>query len=185
MSRRRNGDVVEQKERLTNTQAEEERKTAAAKAGLQDASQREEWSRKKAEYLERLTQTGMSDAGIRMLDNMLDRGWMLGNISEAEHHDIKWWLRCVFIKIRAEFPRADSGVSGDVRAFVLDDRDENLTPLTGQQRIIIGQMVRGLAVLASRSIDGFQQEMLVKSISVSEVVDDDDSEDSLKMGLFN
>jgi hypothetical protein len=139
----------------------------------------------KAVYLEKLMQTDMTDAGINLLDNMLDRSFVLGNINDAEYHDIKWQMQVMFLKIKSHFPPEESEVTGELRAFVLDDRDEKLEPLSGQQRTIIAQMIRGITMLVSRSKDGFQQEMNVKSISVSEVMDADETdEDSVKLGLF-
>lgn len=139
----------------------------------------------KAVYLEKLMQTDMTDAGINLLDNMVDQSFILGNINEAEYHDIKWQMQAMYLKITSNFPPEESCVQGRVRAFVLDDRDENLESLTGQQRTIIAQMIRGIMMLVSRSKDGFQQEMNVKSISVSEVMNSEDEEqDGLKLGLF-
>lgn len=178
-----NGELEAQKA-ATEHQAEHKKRQSAHQANLQQASAGDEFSRQKAEYLERLMETDMSDAGIRLLDNMVDRSWMLGNISDAEHHDFKWWFRCLWLDIKAEFPRPESGVTGDVRQFVLDDRDEGLEPLTGQQKIIIKQMLRALEPIVSRSVEGFQQEMNVKSISVSEVMDNDSDDDDLKTSLF-
>lgn len=145
----------------------------------------QQFEERKAVYLEKLMQTDMTDAGINLLDNMVDRSFILGNITGAEYHDIKWQMQVMYLKIKANFPPEESEVTGDIRAFVLDDKDENLEALTGQQRTIIAQMIRGITMLVSRSKDGFQQEMNVKSISVSEVMDSDErGDDSVKLGLF-
>jgi len=126
----------------------------------------------------------MSDAGIKLLDNMVDQSFILGNITEAEYHDIKWQMHAMYVKIKSNFPPQESAVKGDLRAFVLDDVDEDLQPLTGQQRTVIAQMIRGLMMLVSRSKRGFQQEMNVKSISVSEVMSPDEEEEAT-LGLFS
>lgn len=175
---------MEQKEEMQQERDKRQRRNNLHQQNQQMGLQ-EEFDREKAVYLEKLMQTDMSDAGINLLDNMVDRAFILGNISEAEHHDIKWQLQAMFLKIKGVFPPEESEVTGGLRAFVLDDPDEALTPLTGQQRIIIAEMIRGITMLVSRSKDGFQQEMNVKSITVSEVMDaDEEEEDSVKMGLF-
>lgn len=142
--------------------------------------------RAKAQYLEKLTKTGMGDAGIEMLDNMVDRSFVLGNLKDAEVNEIKWRMHTLYLKIKAQFPPKESDVTGKVRAFLYDDSSEDLEPLSDQQRNIIAQMLIGIHVYVSRSRDGFQQEMMIKSISVSEVLDPDeeDSDDGLIGGFF-
>lgn len=140
----------------------------------------------KARYLEKLSETGMSDAGLSMLDNMVDRSMALGNLKDAEVHEIKWRLHTLFIKICSQFPPKESSIQGPVRAFVMDDAGENVTALSDRQRNIIAQMIIGINVFVSRSRGGFQQEMMVKSINVSEVMDpDSNDEDGLMKGLMS
>ncbi len=177
----KSGNGVKERAKLTEKQAEEKRKNAAAKAGLQNG---QSFDQSKKEYLDKLLRSGMSDAGINLLDNMLDESFVLGNIDAAEYHDLRWQLRAIYVKIRSNFPPAESEITGDERAFILDDRTEAVTPLTGQQRTIIAEMLRGLALRASRSKDGFQQEMLVKSINVSEIVEDGQDQQEGMLGLF-
>jgi hypothetical protein len=174
---------LEQKKEIQQERGEQQLRNTAHQQNIQSA--RQQLEEEKAVYLERLMETDMSDAGIQLLDNMVDPAFILGNISDAEYHDAKWYMQTMYVKIRGAFPVEESCVTGDIRAFVLDDRDEDLDPLTDQQRIIIAQMIKGVTFLFSRSKDGFQQEMNVKSISVSEIMDgDNDEDDSVKLGLF-
>lgn len=186
--RRSNGaSVGKQMDRKEEMQAERDKRQRHNNLHQQNQQfgHKQQFEEQKAVYLEKLMQTEMSDAGINLLDNMVDRSFILGNIDDAEYHDLKWQLHAIYLKIKGVFPPEESEVTGDVRAFVLDDPDENLKPLTGQQRIIIAEMIRGITLLASRSKDGFQQEMNVKSITVSEVMDpESDEDDSVKLGLF-
>jgi len=46
-------------------------------------------------------------------------------------------------------------------------------------------MLIGIHVFVSRSRDGFQQEMMIKSINVSEVLDPEDEEESSLGGFFS
>lgn len=172
---------LEKKEEMQEKQMEEQRKNTQHKHNLQQSQQ--EVAEKKAVYLDKLMETGMSDAGTNLLDNMLDPAFILGNISDAEYHDIKWFMQGIFLKIKGAFPPKKSCVTGDVRAFVLDDSTENLEPLSDQQRIIIAEMIKGTTMIASRSKGGFQQEMNVKSISVSEVMDNSEDDKKRKGGL--
>jgi hypothetical protein len=179
---RRNGGSLEKQVELQEEKAESDFERSVGQQGLQMAQQMEEV---KQNHLERLMETDMSDAGINLLDNMVDRSFILGNITEAEYHDVKWEMHGMYIKIRSAFPPQGSKITGDVRAFLADDEDEALEPLSSQQRIIIAQMIRGVMMIVSRSKGGFQQEMNVKSINVSEVMNPDDgSDDRLMSGLF-
>jgi len=184
-----NGDRVrweQQKlDRQETAQEERDQRQLTQSMHQQNVQMAEQIEQEKAIYLDKLMDTKMTDAGVNLLDNMVDQAFILGNISDAEYHDIKWQMQAMFLKIKSNFPPEESCVTGEVRAFVLDDRDENLRPLTGQQRTIIAQMIRGVMMLVSRSKEGFQQEMNVKSISVSEVMNPNESDDDgLKLGLF-
>lgn len=139
----------------------------------------------KAEYLDRLTQTEQTDAGIQMLDNMLTQDFVLSNLTRAETDEIKWRLHTMFLKIKSEFPPEGSSLQGEYRAFLFDDPAENINSMSGKQEIIISQCLIAITARVARSRDGFQQEQMVKSISVSEVVNPDKDSDSTKRGLFS
>lgn len=173
--------VIEEREK----QRKHDFHTTNVSRGAQNGAMAD-FEEEKAKYLDKLMQTEMSDAGIDLLDNMVDRAFILGNISAAEYHDLVWEIHGLWLKIKAAFPPKASDMQGELRAYILDDPDEALTALSDQQRTIIAQMLRGLALLASRSKEGFQQEMNVKSITVSEVLNpEDDDEDKLLKGLFS
>lgn len=178
---RRGRDPVEAKKEMQEEQARQQRLNSANQHNLQKAQK--EIDQKKSQYLERLLKTGMTDAGINMLDNMVDGSFALGNISDAEYHEIKWDMQALFLEIKACFPPQESEVQGDVRAFLLDDADERVEALTDRQKTIIAQMIKGIQVMVSRSKGGMQQEMLVKSISVSEIMEEDEDQESA-WGLF-
>lgn len=140
----------------------------------------------KAEWLDRLAKTDMNDASINLLDNMVDRTFVLGYLSDAEVNEIKWRMHTMYLRICALFPPKNSQMQGPVRAFFFDDPDQNRTYLTDEQKTIIAQMIIGISVYVSRSKDGFQQEKMVESITVSEVRNpDEEEEDGLMRGIFS
>lgn len=173
MSKRKEQPSYEEK---TKTQVEQ----SAHQSNLGQTAQ--SFEAQKAKYLDRLAETGMSDAKIEMLDNMTDKTWVLGNLSNAEMQEIRWWLQTTYLKIKAEFPPQESDIQGTIRAYIYDDRDEEATALSGRQKIIIAQMLKGIAVYVSRSKQGFQQEQMVKQISVSEVRNPDEDNDRSILG---
>ena len=163
---------------------DEQREWDVHLGNLQGQTPAEKLDSAKAQYLDRLAATGMTDAGLQILDNMVDKTWILGNLSDAEVHEIKWWMEVMYIKIKSRFPPKDSNIQGPLRAYYYADRDELLWALTDKQKIIISQMLKGIAVYVTRSKQGFQQEQLVKSIDVSEVRNpDEDAQDSILAGI--
>lgn len=150
------------------------------------SSAKEGFEQQKAEFLDRLTDTGMSDAATNILDNMFTQNWVLGNISGAEKHEVKMRLQTMFLKIKAMFPPEESDLQGAYRAFLYDDRDENINALTDKQQIIISQAIIALStVVVSRSEGGFQQDKFVEQISVSEVRNPEEEKDGLLAGLVS
>jgi len=177
----------QQKKQQKNGKSSDAEKNREWKSHLNNwqNGQADDFESAKARYLEKLTKTGMTDAGISMLDNMVDRSFVLGNLTDAEVHEIKWRMHTMYLKIQAQFPPRRSDIQGPKRAFLYNDPDENLYALSDQQRHIIAQMIIGIHVYVSRSRDGFQQEMMIKSINVSEVMDPDEEGDQSALGFFS
>lgn len=177
-----------ERERLQAQREERDRQREheVATTGLQQATQQDSFEQQKAQFLDKLTETGMSDAATGTLDNMVDQTFVLGHLTSAETHEIKWRLHTMFLKIKAIFPPQESVLQGPFRAFVYDDRDEDITALTDKQEIIISQMIIGITAYVSRSREGVQLEHLVKSVNVSEVRNpEEEQSDSLMDGLVS
>lgn len=138
-----------------------------------------------SQYLQTLSDTTLSQGTITVLDNLLTQDFVLGNLTDAEYNELKWLTRATTRAVYAMHPRHDSALTGERRAFLLDDPDETLEPLTDQERITIENFIRGVFMRASRARDGWQQEQMSKTYTVSEIRDEDDNEDSLMRGLFS
>ncbi|UPV72970.1 hypothetical protein M0R89_10460 [Halorussus limi] len=175
-------DAIERQREARETEREWSQHRGNFQRGMQTAGLAAE----KAEWLERLAQTDMSDASINLLDNMVDRTFVLGYLNDAEINEIKWRMHTMYLRICALFPPKNSQMQGPVRAFFFDDADQNRTYLTDEQKTIIAQMIIGISVYVSRSKEGFQQEKMVESITVSEVRNpDEDDDDDLMRGIFS
>lgn len=136
-------------------------------------------------YLKTLSDTTLSQGTITVLDNLLTQDFVLGNVTDAEYNELKWLTRLTSRKVFAMHPRHDSALVGERRAFLLDDPDETLEPLTEQEKITIENFIRGVFMRASRARDGWQQEQMSKTYTVSEIRDEDDNDDKLMKGLFS
>lgn len=115
---------------------------------------------------------------------LINKQWMLGNLSEAQTHDRWYKLEVMKIKIYGEFPPGESAIQGPVRAFLYDDPKEELTALTPEQRNAVDQIILSLQNMVTRSTDGFERKQVNTSIARSETEDGTGDEESGGLSLF-
>jgi hypothetical protein len=128
-------------------------------------------------YINEMTDHELDQGTIDIMSNLLDRDFMLGNLSDAEVHEYRWLARVIRLEIEALHPSEDSIFTGDLRAAAFDDPNDALPALSEQDLSIIEQFLMGVIARATRGKDGWQQEMFNKTISASErreVGNDDD-----------
>lgn len=130
-----------------------------------------------AEYIDKLTQTELNDATVSMLANMLSRDWVLANMSDAEVNETRWLSRVMLLRVESLHPGPDSVWTGEFRKFCADNEQQALEPLTSAQRTEIFELIQGVIARATRSRDGWQQDKLNESISVSERRDNSEPDD--------
>jgi len=119
-------------------------------------------------YIQQMTDHDLQDETVDMLSNLLDRDFMLGNLSDAEVHEYRWLARVMTLEIEALHPNRNSILQGKVRAMAFDDRDDGFEPLSEREKAKIEQFIMAVISRATRGRDGWQQEMFNKSISASE-----------------
>ena len=119
-------------------------------------------------YINEMTDHELDQGTIDILSNLLDRDFMLGNLSDAEVHEYRWLARVVRLEIEALHPNEDSIWRNELRAVAFDDRDDALPSLSEQDLTIIEQFLMAVIARATRGKDGWQQEMFNKTISASE-----------------
>jgi len=119
-------------------------------------------------YIQQMTDHDLQDETVDMLSNLLDRDFMLGNLSEAEVHEYRWLARVMTLEIEALHPNRSGILQGEVRAMAFDDRDNGFQPLSEREKAKIEQFIMAVISRATRGRDGWQQEMFNKSISASE-----------------
>jgi len=118
---------------------------------------------------------------IKKIQGMINKQWMLGNLSPAEVHDRVYKLEVMKIKIKGEHPPPESAIVGPMRAVVYDDEIEDLMPLSSQERNTIDQIIVTLQNMVTRSRDGFEREQINTSIARTE--NDTDSDSSRESGF--
>lgn len=123
---------------------------------------------------------------VQKIQAMLNKQWILANLTDAETHDRVYWLEVMKYKILAEHPPDGSNVTGEVRAFLLDDPMEGLAPLTSYERNQIDQIITGLQNMVTRSRGGFEREQINTNIARTESQQESDEGGSGGLrGLFS
>lgn len=113
---------------------------------------------------------------IRKIQAMLNKQWVLGNLTDAEAHDRMYWLDVQRQKILCEHPPEDSHVHSELRAFLLDDEREDLSPLSASERNQIDQIITGVKNMVTRSRNGFERQQWNTRIARTEKGDGDGEE---------
>lgn len=128
-------------------------------------------------YIREMTGHELEQGTIDLLSNLLDRDFMLGNLSDAEVHEYRWLARVIRLEIESLHPSEESIWQDELRAVAFDDGDDKLPSLSEQDLSIIEQFLMAVIARATRGKDGWQQEMFNKTITASErrdVSNDDD-----------
>ncbi|WPH59220.1 hypothetical protein AFNJKBDN_CDS0003 [Halorubrum virus V_ICIS4] len=119
-------------------------------------------------YINEMTDHELDQGTVDIMSNLLDRDFMLGNLSDAEVHEYRWLARVVRLEIESLHPNEESIWQGNLRAVAFDDRSDALPALSEQDLSIIEQFLMAVIARATRGKDGWQQEMFNKTISASE-----------------
>ncbi|MFD2655309.1 hypothetical protein ACFSUP_04240 [Gracilibacillus thailandensis] len=130
-----------------------------------------------AEYIDKLTNSQLEQGTVNILNNMLSKDWVLANMSDAEVNETRWFARLMSMRVEALHPEQGSVWTGEFRKFCADDPDDALKPLDSAQRTIIFELIHGVIARATRSRDGWQQDKMNESISVSQRLEGDGEDD--------
>jgi hypothetical protein len=127
----------------------------------------------------------LQDATVAKINNLLSRDWVVSNLTDAQEHDIRMKLEVVKLKVLGMHPPGQSHNTGKLRAFLLDDQDARLKPLTPEERILIDELFETIKARITRGRGGFERELMRTNIARSETaVDEEDSEAGGLRGLF-
>lgn len=122
---------------------------------------------------------------VNKIQSLLNKQWFIANLTNAETHDKVYWLEVQRYKLTAYHPPEDSKMTGAVRAFVMDDEEERLKPLTPQERNDIDQIIKTIQNMVTRSRDGFERKQINTSINRAETENGEEDSDSTFTGLFS
>lgn len=111
---------------------------------------------------------GLQENTVKKIQGMLNKQMIIANLTEAETHDRKYKLEVMKHKIFSEHPPQESRVTGKMRAFLYDDPQEALRPLTAHERNQIDQIITALQNMITRSRGGFERKQQQTSIAKTE-----------------
>jgi hypothetical protein len=126
----------------------------AGRVGGQDAE--DEYQ----EWLEMVAEADLDEGSKDLLKNLVSKDWVLANFEPAEVNEFKFRLEIRKLLYSALHPAEDCLVTGEWRAYINDDPDDQLTPLSQQEQMIVDGLFQGLFARITRGREGFQQEML-------------------------
>jgi len=156
---------------------DQQRKQQLHQMNLNGARQQSESGSMDRTYIREMTNYELDPGTVKILSNLLDRDFMLGNLSEAEVHEYRWLARVLRLEVEALHPGSNSILSDELRMIAFDDSDQKLPSLSQQDLTLIEQFLMAVIARATRGKDGWQQTMFNKTIQASETreVSDDDS----------
>lgn len=105
---------------------------------------------------------------VAKVQSMLNKQWIVSNLTDAEVHDRWYWLDVQKLKLLGAAPPEGSRVVGELRANIYNDRTENIRPLTSAERNAIDQIIKGLQNMVTRSRGGFEREQINTNIARTE-----------------
>lgn len=110
----------------------------------------------------------LPEATIKKIQAMINKEWVLANLTNAEAHDRRHKLEVIKIKILGTHPPEESAIVGPVRAFLFDNEREDLMPLTPAQRNTIDQIITTLQNRVTRGRGGFERKQINTNIARTE-----------------
>lgn len=123
---------------------------------------------------------------IDKVRGLLNKQWILSNLSDAQTHDRWYKLEVMKYKIYGSFPPKESAIQGPLRAFLFDNEHEQLNALTQEQRNVIDQLILTLQNMVTRSKGGFERKQTNTSIARTENGRGNEQESSGRLtGLFD
>jgi len=129
--------------------------------------------RMKRAVVRELTQPDLSEGAAGTLSELLTKDFVLGNLDEAETHEIKWMARQMRLELEDIHPHSESVWQGEFGQFFFET-DAPQPAQTDLDKLQMEQLLLDVSARAARGRDGFATRQLNTSINVSERRDGSD-----------
>lgn len=161
---------------MRDAQREEADHRANLQAAANDSGVFDESGAMRREVVRELTQPDVSSGAAERLGSMLTKDFVLGNLTEAEVHEIKWMARQMRLELDDIHPHDGSVWQGEFGQFFFES-DRALSSQTDMSQVEMEQLLFDISSRAARGRDGFATRQMNTSINVSERRDSDDDAD--------
>ncbi|MDR9382218.1 MAG: hypothetical protein RI560_11205 [Natronomonas sp.] len=119
-------------------------------------------------YIDQVTKSELDPGTVEILSNLMSKDFVLGNLNDAEVHEHRWLSRELLLEVEAMHPNPGSMWQGRFRQVASGEERNGLRPLDDAQKTVMQQFIQGVIARVTRSKEGWQQEEVNKSYSVSE-----------------
>jgi len=122
-----------------------------------------------SQYLNQLSASELKEGSKRLLENLVGKDFVFANYSGDDIDRLRFELQVIKMQYRDIHPGKECLITGEDRAWINDDATDTLEPLTPEETAIIDSFIEGIFSRVTRGEEGFQQEKINESVSVSEV----------------
>jgi hypothetical protein len=137
------------------------------------------------EFVEQVTNTGLSEDVATAVHNLLADEGVLGNIRQADREFARLHAENVVKFVEAMHPPRSSNVQGTVRRAYLGDMDDGREALDDATLANFRALLLGAFFRYSRSIDGWQQDKFGEQIQTKRIEDRREDGEGILGGLFS
>jgi hypothetical protein len=159
-------EAVKAESELRDQDHERQLETTGAQTAHQNAAQQAEAIRDN--LLTFLTESDLQEGTKDLLRNYASKSFILGYLQSEEVTELKWELRIAHEQYMALHPGAESEVVGGDRAYINDDTDDQLKPLSGKQKLQLATFMQAIWTNITRARDMKQQEIMKTQIARTE-----------------
>lgn len=158
----------EQAQALDQRQQRELEATGANVAHQQHADPHQQAEEIRENLLEFLTESELDEGSKELLRNYTTKSFILGYLQDGEVEELKWDLRISHQLYLAEHPGPECDVTGDVRAHINNDASDQLSPLTGSEKLVLQSFFQAIWTNITRARGMKQQEIMKTQIARTE-----------------
>jgi len=138
------------------------------------------------EFVDKVTETGISQDVATAVHNLLADESVLGNIREADREFARLHAENVVKYVEAMHPPKESHVQGELRRAYLGDLTDGREAIDDATLANFRSILLGAFFRYSRSIDGWQQDKFGEQIQTQRLEDRrDEGNEGLLGGLFS
>lgn len=141
---------------------EQERNRDAQLHGQQLGAMMQDLEDSRADLLETLVDTTLTEGERTLLENLLSQDFILANYTEEQLHELWWDIELIRVKFLRMHPGKECVITGIVREYAFDEFGNCLKPMDDMEKLKIDQFFKGVKSRITRAKKMKQQEELTK-----------------------